>query len=672
MVTSSTDTPARSLAHQPALDGIRALAIALVLCFHAGFGWMHGGYFGVSVFFTLSGFLITMLLLTELQAGGTVSLRRFYARRLRRLLPASTACVLAVLAARALGEFQLVAGFSAQMRGAVAQVSNWVQLAGSSSYSALFAQSAALVSPVAHYWSLAIEEQFYLLWPVVAVALARRARRAGRPVLRPFALLTALCALVAPAIAVVAGPDAAYWATPARLGEMLVGATAAAWLVNGGRVPARARYLAPPALGAVVALAVLLPAGSGPAYTGWMTPLALVSVALVLSLQVPGAVRSTLSLRPVVWLGTISYGVYLYHWPVFLLLRQHGWQLARPGGFAVAAGVTLAVSVVSFYALEQPIRRCHWAPGRTYVVAGATMAVALLVIAVMPATRGFLEPDREVLDAAAIDIDAPPVPLQAATSSVAVDGAVAVAAAGPVKTSSGAVLPPAPNRPVRIMVVGDSTAFYLGQGLAAWAGDHPQHAQVDVLYCQGCGFILDGTITSFEAASFVAQSRVVVQQEMLEHIAALQPDVVVLMSTVNDIANRQWDAAEGVLTPADPRYRARMVAAYGAVTDSVLAAGVPHLVWVNPPIPAGVWDPPEMSEDPRNWVQHDVIREVAAAAGAAVNVNELDAWFTLTGHGADRSWRPDGTHLTEQSAKELAGEFLGAWLVQTALRPSAG
>ena len=393
---------------------------------------------------------------------------------------------------------------------------------------------------------------------------------------------------------------------------------------------------------------------------------------LVLSLQVPGAVRSTLSLRPVVWLGTISYGVYLYHWPVFLLLRQHGWQLARPGGFAVAAGITLAVSVVSFYALEQPIRRCHWAPGRTYVVAGATMAVALLVIAVMPATRGFLEPDREVLDAAAIDIDAPPVPLQAVTSSVAVDGAVAVAAAGPVKTSSGAVLPPAPNRPVRIMVVGDSTAFYLGQGLAAWAGDHPQHAQVDVLYCQGCGFILDGTITSFEAASFVAQSRVVVQQEMLEHIAALQPDVVVLMSTVNDIANRQWDAAEGVLTPADPRYRARMVTAYGAVTDSVLAAGVPHLVWVNPPIPAGVWDPPEMSEDPRNWVQHDVIREVAAAAGAAVNVNELDAWFTLTGHGADRSWRPDGTHLTEQSAKELAGEFLGAWLVQAALRPSAG
>ena len=176
MVTSSTDTPARSLAHQPALDGIRALAIALVLCFHAGFGWMHGGYFGVSVFFTLSGFLITMLLLTELQAGGTVSLRRFYARR----LPASTACVLAVLAARALGEFQLVAGFSAQMRGAVAQVSNWVQLAGSSSYSALFAQSAALVSPVAHYWSLAIEEQFYLLWPVVAGPCCDRSRCSPR------------------------------------------------------------------------------------------------------------------------------------------------------------------------------------------------------------------------------------------------------------------------------------------------------------------------------------------------------------------------------------------------------------------------------------------------------------------------------------------------------------
>ena len=247
-----------------------------------------------------------------------------------------------------------------------------------------------------------------------------------------------------------------------------------------------------------------------------------------------------------------------------------------------------------------------------------------------------------------------------------------MAAAPPVVARSGALLPPAPNRPVRILVVGDSTAFYLGQGLAAWAGDHPRYAQVDVLYCQGCGFILDGTITSFEAASFVAKSRVVVQQEMIEDIAAVQPDVVVLMSTVNDIANRQWDDAEGVLTPADPRFRARMVAAYRAVTDSVLAAGVPHVVWVNPPIPAGVWDPPEMGEDPRNWVQHDVIREVAAASGPAVTVNELDAWLSLTGHADDRTWRPDGTHLTEESAKALANEFLGAWLVHTALRPPAG
>jgi len=682
------DTLGRSLAHQPALDGMRALAIAMVLCFHAGFGWMQGGYFGVSMFFTLSGFLITMLLLTEFRSTGTVSLRRFYSRRLRRLLPASTACLLAVLAARALGEFAMVPGFPGEMRGAVAQVYNWVQLAGSSSYSALFTQSATLVSPVAHYWSLAIEEQFYLLWPMAALALARRAKRQGQPVLRPMALLTVLCALAAPAIGVFAGPEAAYWATPARLGELLVGATAAAWLVNGGRVPAGVRFLAPAALVAVVVLAVVLPVGSGPAYTGWMTPLALISVTLVLSLQVPGAVRNALSLSPVVWLGTISYGVYLYHWPVFLLLRQRGWQLAAPGGFAVATSITLAVSVASFYALEQPIRRCDWAPRPTYLAAAAAVSVALLAIAAMPTTRGFLEPDRAVLAAATIDVDSPPIPLRPSATAVdveapvAIDGSVivedsvavqgSVAVAPPVVALSGSELPPAPNRPIRIMVVGDSTAFYMGQGLAAWAGDHPQYAQVDVLYCQGCGFILDGTITSFEAASFVAQSRVVVRQEMLEHIADVQPDVVVLMSTVNDIANRKWDEAEGVLTPADPRYRARMVAAYRAVTDSVLAAGVPHVVWVNPPIPVGVWDPPEMGEDPRNWVQHEVIRGVAAEQGPAVRVNELDAWFSLTGHAVDRTWRPDGTHLTEASAKSLASEFLGAWLVQTALRLPTG
>ena len=174
-----------TIAYQPALDGLRAVAVVMVLLFHAGFGWMHGGYFGVSMFFTLSGFLVTSLLLTEADTTGKVSLGRFYARRARRLLPASLLCLVAIVVASALGEFSLVPNLSRQLTGAVLQVYNWVQLSGGSSYTALFASAPALTSPVEHYWSLAIEEQFYLLWPLVLGPLALRARRRGKSVLLP-------------------------------------------------------------------------------------------------------------------------------------------------------------------------------------------------------------------------------------------------------------------------------------------------------------------------------------------------------------------------------------------------------------------------------------------------------------------------------------------------------
>ena len=146
--------------YQPELDGLRGMAIAFVLLFHLGLSWMPGGYVGVSVFFTLSGYLITRLLLDEVDTRRTVALGRFYARRARRLLPAAQATLVLVVVARHAGEFRYVEGLGSELWGALAQVANWVHLAGSSSYAALFEGSAVSVSPVAHFWSLAIEEQF--------------------------------------------------------------------------------------------------------------------------------------------------------------------------------------------------------------------------------------------------------------------------------------------------------------------------------------------------------------------------------------------------------------------------------------------------------------------------------------------------------------------------------
>jgi hypothetical protein len=311
----------------------------------------------------------------------------------------------------------------------------------------------------------------------------------------------------------------------------------------------------------------------------------------------------------------------------------------------------------------------------------ASAAVLAAVLAV-PVSRGFLEADQDLLDRASIDTAVPtetlartttvPPTLPATTLPATTLPATTLPATS---TTVGEVvlpLPPAPNRPIRMLVVGDSTAFYVGQGLAAWAVDHPQHAQTDLLWCQGCGFVLDGTITSFDAAPFVQNSNDVVRRQVPDAVARLHPDVVVLMTTIDDIADRRWSMEEGVLTPFDPRFRERVREQYAALTASLVDAGVPTVVWVVPPVPTSVFDTADLGDRDRYLVQHDVIREVAAdavASGAVVKVAEMATWFEEAGHVGDETWRPDGTHLTEQSAAWLAERWLGPWLVTAALTP---
>ena len=136
----------RSLAYQPALDGVRAVAVALVVVFHAGVPWLPSGYLGVSVFFTLSGYLITSLLLAEFDRSGRVAMSEFYGRRVRRLLPASAVCIAAIMVAHLLGAFRHVPHLRADIVGALLQVFNWFRLAGSSSYADLFAGGASGVT----------------------------------------------------------------------------------------------------------------------------------------------------------------------------------------------------------------------------------------------------------------------------------------------------------------------------------------------------------------------------------------------------------------------------------------------------------------------------------------------------------------------------------------------
>ena len=669
----------RSLAYQPALDGVRAVAVALVVVFHAGVSWLPAGYLGVSVFFTLSGYLITSLLLAEHDASGRVAMGAFYGRRVRRLLPASLLCIAALMVARLFGAFSRVEHLRADIVGALLQVFNWVRLAGSSSYADLFAGgSVGVTSPLEHYWSLAIEEQFYWVWPVVLVALVRWATRTRRSSTTPVLALTVLFAFAAPLIAMVFGPDAAYWATPARLAELLVGATLACALRAAPAVPRAARHLAAPALAVIVLLACLLPNGRGIAFHGALPLFALVSGALIWSLQTPGPVRSVLSWQPLVWLGRISYGVYLFHWPVDVVLRERGWKLASPAGFVVATAITLAISVASFVVVERPIRLNGWSPRRSFVGAGVATACLVPLGVVLPAPMPFIAVDHQLLTAASIapvgtgtlaplqtaTTTATTVAAAAATTSVSPDGAAA--------TLPSTSLPPAPTRPVRVLVVGDSTSLYLAQGLAAWSVDHPSMLQADVLWHPGVTLLYDSVNTSFDSAKEFRDARQIIAVDAPETVTRLKPDIVLVVVTLNDVVNRRWSKSEGTLTPFDARYRQRLVDRYRSFSTTLLASGASQVLLVVAPTPFHRFVEPERNDPTRYAVQHDVIREVAAGFGASaqagkVGVVELDQWFTDHGHANDTTWRPDGVHLTTDSAHQLAADYLGATLLRRAL-----
>jgi len=704
-VSSETKTESNAKSHleyQPALDGVRAIAVAMVLFFHAGFGWMRAGYLGVSIFFTLSGFLITSILLREGNRTGNLALGRFYARRLRRLLPASVLCLAFIGVAYLSGQFQGVPRFREQMLGAALNVYNWVQIGSDSQYADVYAGTTAFTSPLEHYWSLAVEEQFYLIWPVVLLLIVRRfANRDPKMITMIISGLFVFFAITSPLLAARYGPDFAYWSTPTRFAEILAGAALAAAMISGLRIPVWIGRLALPTLGGLIVLAILLPSSSGPAYTGWMGVIAIASGLLILGLQAPSGLRSVLSVFPLVLLGRMSYGVYLFHWPIFVLYRQNGWDLTQPGGFALAVATTLAISAASYFLVEQVIQNVSWPNPRTIVVAVAVTAFTVVAILAMPVSRGFLEPNADALASASIDPDEEPVALIAAdeepspSTTPAPDPAPtntdAVAnpepepdtepttPAAPTTTTATTTtpeiplsvsLPETPNRPVRLLTVGDSTAFYVGQALAEWSVDNSDFARSSMLWCPGCGFILDGTTTSWDTEVLLKRAREVIQEEVPQLVKSLTPDAVVLMTSISDLTNRIWSEEEGVLTPFDDLHFERMTESYNNFTDNLIELGVPNIVWIAPPVPNDYWQVPEMDELERWDVLRDLLLTIEENNPDRVTVVDLDDWMNRSGYTTDPEWRPDGTHLTEDSALNLVDEFLGPLLVRLALGAS--
>ncbi|MGZ4734228.1 MAG: acyltransferase family protein [Acidimicrobiia bacterium] len=380
----------RRLPYQPALDGLRGAAVAGVLLFHGGH--LTGGYLGVDAFFVLSGFLITSLLLGELAARGSIALGGFWARRARRLMPALAGVLAAVvLYAIFLARPDELATIRGDALATMAYVANWRQVLSSTDYFALFRSP----SPLQHTWSLAIEEQFYLVWPLVVV-LVTRGRDAGdacRRVLRLSLALTAASFLWAQFLYSAGNEDRVYYGTDTRAASILVGAALAAWMMRRGRTRSRDghRRLQLAAIVGAIGLAYAwsqLSGGSVWLYRGGLLATAVATAVVIAACVDPdgGPVGRALAWRPLRALGLISYGVYLWHWPIYVVLdesRVHlgGWPL-----LLVRVAVTLVVATASYFWLERPIRHGAGA-ARTWRWAGPVVALTL-VVAIVASTAG--------------------------------------------------------------------------------------------------------------------------------------------------------------------------------------------------------------------------------------------------------------------------------------------
>ncbi|CAM9445776.1 unnamed protein product [Phaeothamnion confervicola] len=659
----------QTIGYQPALDGVRALAVSAVLVFHGGITWLGGGYLGVSVFFTLSGFLITSLLLVEHASTGRVDAPAFYARRARRLLPASLVCVAAVCVGASLGWWKGVAHLRRDVLGAVFQVFNWVKLAGGESYADLNTKQAGLRAPLDHYWSLAIEEQFYWVWPMVFLGLMWWSRRRGWSITRVLFGLVVLTAVAAPAVAAVWGPDAAYWATPARICEILVGALVASWCrdrTTQSVAPPAARWLAPAALIALGAACALFPDGRGPAYRGALPLVAIASGALILGLQSDGPVRRLLSLRPFVGLGKISYGVYLFHWPIYVLIDRQQWDVPIGVSLLIKLAITLAVALLSFWIVERPVRRTTWlVPRRTLALGLAGTAIAVGMVVIVPQAGKYYGVDEGEAAAASFDTLADGTLAPLVTSTVPGTTAAGTTPAGTTPTVTTPLVPP---RPVRIAVVGDSTAEATGAGLIAWAAANPTLAQVTLVTAPGCGLVPGGFLVFPDAERSVDETcSPWIRTDMPADVAALRPDVVILITTSWDVLDRRLTSRGPVLTPLDADLGAAIAASFTTITDELLASGVSRVVWAREPIPDPFWlHQPGGQRDPaRHAVLYSVMDELAD--NPAVRVVDLAGYVTAAGLDTDESARPDGVHWAPDAAEAIATEFLGPALVREAL-----
>ena len=621
-----------SLAHHRGLDGLRGVAVILVIIFHSGLNWLPGGFLGVSVFFTLSGFLITSLLINERENSGRINLKAFWGRRLRRLAPASLVVIAGVVG---LVSWLSTSIEASRIKGdaisATLYFSNWRFIYSGHSYGELFATP----SPLQHLWSLSIEEQLYVVVPVLIAglfAMGLRRRAIG------YVFLVAVAGSTI-ATMFTNSHELIYYGTHTRAAELLLGSALAC--LFGQRIEKLAvnkakslstLYIVP--IVGVVVLSRFSSVDSPWVYSGALTAFAGLSVICLIAAIQAGPVRSILSSSPLVRVGEVSYGLYLIHWPVIVWLNSERVDLQPTALFVLQVIVTVILTLVSYWLIEQPIRRrkvllsVRWAAS-SFVA--SVVGVLILASAILASASSQVDTTPDVL----VTIDP--------TSSV-VD---------PVNASSTTIVgssakPARVDRtgPLSVLVIGDSTAENIATALAQASDGSLGVISGGVL---GCPLLKVAQVRdrkdSQQDVSYCPSNEELVR----DHVSEV--DAVVVVAGVANQWAYQYAGSDVWVEPASDQYKADLNGFLENIEAIVAPRGLPVLVFETPP----VRDNPKILGD-----------DIAALVRWAAVIDEWDSnWHSvkmvpyadaLSDPNSDegKAERPDGVHLAEEFGRELA------------------
>jgi peptidoglycan/LPS O-acetylase OafA/YrhL len=634
------------LSHLPPLDGIRGLGIPFVFLYHheaiflgRKFG---GGILTVSMFFTLSGFLIARLLVEEHRKNATIDVKRFYQRRFRRLMPAALVTLLVIaqvwwLAPPANGGISFRAWFAA-----LTYWENWHLIFAGRSYSQLFADA----SPLQHMWSLSIEEQVYVVFPVLMYVLFRSDHLRAQLDKILFAL-AALGFALGGFWAARAGNERAYYALEARAAEFMLGAAFAVWWMRAGVVPRIATFMrstagyrtAAATLAVQVAMWYLVGLHTTGLFPVWVVVNGLLTCVVMGYASADAGVTRFLSWRPFVFIGRISYGLYIVHWPIFLFFDHErfpvtGWLL-----LTIRLAATFAAALLLFHLVENPVRIGQMWKGLTFWVACALFAVF---------GAGFAWANEPSTAAVLVDDDA------VAAQQRALDSLPLLGADAPTNSVIDTTLP------ARVLVVGDSQAWAIGGRFAELWGT-PNGVDVQPSPGVGCGV---GEPTEIEYLGVVyANGRDGCQEwrdALPKIVEKFQPQLVMVIGGFGDVADHRLEGSDEWVHIGEPVYDTWLEGQMAEFTDVITSSGA-EVLWfssphVRPPRPAGTDPYPE--EDPARVDLYNEMIVRLAELDDRVEYADLATFVAARPGGEfDPTFRPDGAHIDLTVAPDLV-----AWL----------